>query len=99
MCIACEPLDIQDKLFNTCNNLTKVKRVLSEVKRHLQADLSPNVDMQRKNTNQSLGEVYLATSTARTATITNQSNVSIDKSVLPVHLCTIKKSYLIHVIT
>ena len=72
---------------------------MSEVKRDLRPDLSPNVDMQRKNTNQSLGEVYLAGSTARKATITNQTNPSIDKSVLPVHHCTIKKSYLIHVIT
>ena len=86
MCIACAPLDNQDKLFNTYNNLTKVKRVLSEVKRHLQPDLSRNVDMQRKNTNQSLGEVYLATSTARKETITNQSNASIGKSVLHVQL-------------
>ena len=99
MCIACAPLDNQDKLFNTYNKLTNVKRVLTEVKRHLHPDLSPNVDMQRKNTNQSLGEVYLASSTARRETITNKTNASIDKSVLPVHLCTIKTSYLIHIIS
>ena len=88
----------QDKLLNTYNKLTKVKCVLSEVKRHLQPDLSPKVDMQRKNTKQSLGEVYLASSTARRETITNQTNASIGKCVLPVHHWTIKTSYLIHLI-
>ena len=48
---ACAPLYNQDKLFNTYNNLTKVKHVLSEVKRHLRSDLSPKVDMQSKKTN------------------------------------------------
>ena len=89
----------QEKLFNTCNNLTKIKRVLGEVKGHLQADLSAKVDMQRKNKKQSLGEVHLATSTARNKTITNQTNASIGKSVLPVHHWTIKTTYLILVIT
>ena len=72
---------------------------MSEVKGHLRSDLSAKVDMQRKNTKQSLGEVYLARSTARRETTTNQTNASIGKSVLPVHLCTIKTSYLIYIIT
>ena len=91
MCIPCAPLDNQDKLFNTYNKLTKVKRVLIEVKRHLLPDLSPKVDMQRKNTKQSLKEVYLASSTARRETITNQTNPSIGKSVF-IYLCTFGQS-------
>ena len=53
----------------------------------------------KEKTNQSLEVVHLASSTARRETITNQTNSSIGKSVLPVHLCTIKTSYLIHIIT
>ena len=63
--------------FNTFNNLTNIKRVLSEVKRHLPSNLSPEVDMQRKKTNQSLGEVYLASSNERRETISNQTNATI----------------------
>ena len=48
MCIACAPLDNQDKLFNTFNNLTKVKCAFGEIKRHLLSDLSPKVNMERK---------------------------------------------------
>ena len=55
--------------------------------------------MQRKKTNQSLGVVYLASSNARREFITNQTNTSIGTSVLPVHLCTIKTTYLIYTIT
>ena len=55
--------------------------------------------MQRKKTNQSLGVLYVTSSTARLETITNQTNASIGKSVLPVHLCTIKTSYITHIIS
>ena len=53
----------------------------------------------KEKTNQSLEVVYLASSTGRRETITNQTNSSIGKSVLPVHLCTIKTSYVIYLIT
>ena len=55
--------------------------------------------MQRKKTNQSLAVVYLASSNAGRETITNQTNTTIGKSVLPVHLCAIKTTYLIYTIT
>ena len=53
----------------------------------------------KEKTNQSLEVVHLASSTPRRETITNQTNSSIGKSVLPVHLCTIKTSYVIYLIT